>query len=98
METVRRLRAMASLCRQTSAHHPDRSWKLLAEAEFWEHLDIDMLRRHFEQWAAGFALRPVRHDQNAGESSARIAAGMLAVGPSPVRPCAGRLSSSVRPM
>ncbi|PSO15021.1 hypothetical protein C7G42_29420 [Bradyrhizobium sp. MOS003] len=35
METIRCLRAMASLCRQTSARHPDRSWKLLAEAEFW---------------------------------------------------------------
>lgn len=38
METVRRLRAMASLCRQSAAHHPDRSWRLLAEAEYWEHL------------------------------------------------------------
>ena len=35
MDTLSRLRAMASLCRQTAAHHPDRSWKLLAEAEFW---------------------------------------------------------------
>ncbi|MGY4501975.1 hypothetical protein ACVWYH_005932 [Bradyrhizobium sp. GM24.11] len=38
METVRRLRAMASLCRQSAAYHPDRSWNLLAEAEYWEHL------------------------------------------------------------
>jgi len=37
MDTGTRLRAMASLCRQTAAHHPDRSWKLLAEAECWEH-------------------------------------------------------------
>lgn len=38
MESVRRLRAMALLCRQTAALNPDRSWKLLAEAEYWEHL------------------------------------------------------------
>jgi hypothetical protein len=38
METVRRFRAMASLCRQSAAYRPDRSWKLLAEAEYWEHL------------------------------------------------------------
>jgi hypothetical protein len=74
METVRRLRAMASLCRQTSAHHPDRSWKLLAEAEFWEHLASDMLREHFEQCTAGSSIRPIGHDPNAAESSARITA------------------------
>ncbi|MET4424238.1 hypothetical protein [Bradyrhizobium sp. RT3a] len=38
METVCRLRAMALLCRQAAALNPDRSWKLLAEAEYWEHL------------------------------------------------------------
>ena len=38
MEAARRFRAMASLCRQTAALHPERSWKLLAEAEYWEHL------------------------------------------------------------
>jgi hypothetical protein len=38
METAQRLRAMAALCRQSAALHPDRSWKLLAEAEYWEHL------------------------------------------------------------
>jgi hypothetical protein len=38
METARRFRAMALLCRQTAARQPERSWKLLAEAEYWEHL------------------------------------------------------------
>lgn len=38
METVCRMRAMASLCRQSAAYHPDRSWKLLAQAEYWEHM------------------------------------------------------------
>lgn len=44
MDTVCRLRAMASLCRQTAAHRPDRSWKLLAEAEYWDRLANDALR------------------------------------------------------
>lgn len=38
MEKVQRLRAMGSLCRQQAAYNPAQSWKLLAEAEFWEHL------------------------------------------------------------
>jgi len=38
MEAARRFRAMALLCRQTAVLQPARSWKLLAEAEYWEHL------------------------------------------------------------
>ncbi|MCP3379582.1 hypothetical protein NLM31_03870 [Bradyrhizobium sp. CCGUVB4N] len=49
MDTAGRLRAMAVLCRQTAARHPDRSWKLLAEAEFWEHLANDAARDHVDQ-------------------------------------------------
>jgi hypothetical protein len=52
MDTVRRLRAMASLCRQSAAYHPDRSWKLLAEAEFWEHLASAALLEHFKECTA----------------------------------------------
>jgi hypothetical protein len=52
MENVRRLRAMASLCRQTAAYHPDRSWKLLAEAEYWEHLASAALVEHFKECTA----------------------------------------------
>jgi hypothetical protein len=74
METVRRFRAMASLCRQTAAYHPDRSWKLLAEAEFWEHLANDTLREHFEQCTAGSPLPPIEDDPNTTGSSAPIAA------------------------
>ncbi|CAN7757018.1 hypothetical protein LJR220_002551 [Bradyrhizobium sp. LjRoot220] len=48
METVRRLRAMASLCRQSAAYHPDNSWKLLAEAEYWEHLAGAAVIAHFQ--------------------------------------------------
>ena len=53
MDTVRRLRAMAQLCRQTAAHHPDRSWKLLAEAEYWEHLADGVLPARPEQCETG---------------------------------------------
>jgi hypothetical protein len=31
MKTAQRLRAMAALCRQSAALHPDKSWRLLAE-------------------------------------------------------------------
>jgi hypothetical protein len=52
METVRRLRAMASLCRQSAAYNPDRSWKLLADAEYWEHLAAAVLSEHFKECTA----------------------------------------------
>jgi hypothetical protein len=31
-------RAMALLCRQQAACDPDKSWRLLGEAEYWEYL------------------------------------------------------------
>jgi hypothetical protein len=49
MEKVRRLRAMASLCRQSAAYRPDRKWKLLAEAEYWEHMAAVEMTSHFEE-------------------------------------------------
>lgn len=48
MDTAGRLRAMALLCRQTAARHPDRGWKLLAEAEYWEHLANDAPLEHVD--------------------------------------------------
>ncbi|TWB56861.1 hypothetical protein [Bradyrhizobium sacchari] len=56
MDSASRLRAMASLCRQTAAQHPDRSWKLLAEAEYWEHLANDASLDHFELRQVGSPL------------------------------------------
>ncbi|WP_084298996.1 hypothetical protein [Bradyrhizobium sp. WSM1743] len=53
MDTAGRLRAMALLCRQTAARHPDRGWKLLAEAEYWEHLANDAPVDHFERCSVG---------------------------------------------
>lgn len=55
METVHRLRAMATLCRQSAAYHPDRSWKLLAEAEYWEHLAAAALSKHLKDCTAAGA-------------------------------------------
>jgi len=44
---VRRFRAMGSLCRQQAAYNPAQSWKLLAEAEFWENLAQAEASSHF---------------------------------------------------
>ena len=52
MKTVRRLRARASLCRQSAAYNPDESWRLLAEADYWEHLASALLREHFKECTA----------------------------------------------
>jgi len=48
MKNVRRFRAMGSLCRQQAAYNPAQSWKLLAEAERWEHLAHVEMSSHFE--------------------------------------------------
>jgi hypothetical protein len=44
------LRAMASLCRQQAAYNNSMNkWKLLAEAEYWEHLAYLELSSHFQE-------------------------------------------------
>ncbi|MDN5005646.1 hypothetical protein ACFQZO_32850 [Bradyrhizobium sp. GCM10027634] len=72
MDTVSRLRAMASLCRQTAAHHPDRSWKLLAEAEYWEHLANDALLDH--SCTSGISLPAIGDDADTTQSAHSMAA------------------------
>ena len=49
MERVQRLREMGSLCRQQAAYKPAQSWKLLAEAEYWEHLAAAETATLFEE-------------------------------------------------
>jgi hypothetical protein len=49
MDKVRRLRARGSLCRQQAAYNPDQSWKLLAEAAYWEHLAEVEVSSHFKE-------------------------------------------------
>ena len=48
MKNAPRFRAMAALSRQSAALHPDRSWRLLAEAEYWEHLAASAPPAHIE--------------------------------------------------
>ncbi len=49
MEKVQRLRAMGSLCRQQAAYNSMNKWKLLAEAEYWDHLADLELSAYFQQ-------------------------------------------------
>lgn len=49
MESILRLRARGSLCRQHAAYRPDQAWNLLAEAEFWEYLADRALALHFKE-------------------------------------------------
>jgi hypothetical protein len=49
VEKVQRLRAMGSLCRQQAAYNSMNKWKLLAEAEYWDHLADLALSSHFQQ-------------------------------------------------
>ena len=49
MEKVRRLRAMGSLCRQQAAYNGMNKWKLLAEADYWEHLADLELSSYFQE-------------------------------------------------
>ena len=49
MEKVQRLRAMGSLCRQQAAYNRMNNWKLLAEAEYWEHLAHLELSSYFQE-------------------------------------------------
>ncbi|WP_247385125.1 hypothetical protein, partial [Bradyrhizobium sp. 143] len=43
------LRAMGSRCRQQAAYNGMNKWKLLAEAEYWEHLAELELSSYFQQ-------------------------------------------------
>jgi hypothetical protein len=56
MKSASQYRALASLCRQTAAYHPDKSWQLLGQAERWEHLAEEALASHFKECNAD---RPV---------------------------------------
>lgn len=49
VDKVQRLRAMSSLCRQQAAYNSMNKWKLLAEAEYWDHLANLELSSHFQQ-------------------------------------------------
>ena len=69
-------RATALLCRQQAACDPDNSWKLLGEAERWEHLAEQLLASRQKDLMAGHAIEP----------------GMTDVPPSPSKTIAGSRS------
>jgi hypothetical protein len=49
MKNAAHYRALASLCRQNAAYNPMQSWRLLGQAERWEHLAEDALASHFKE-------------------------------------------------
>jgi hypothetical protein len=49
MDSLRRYRALGSLCRQQAAYNPDQSWRLLAQAEHWEHRAQSEVSSYFNE-------------------------------------------------
>jgi hypothetical protein len=49
MKNASHYRALASLCRQQAAYGPDQSWRLLGQAERWEHLVEAEVAEHFKE-------------------------------------------------
>jgi hypothetical protein len=56
METIRRYRAIALLCRQQAVLHPEDSWKWLGKAERWEDLVETEIAAHFRECNLGSPL------------------------------------------
>jgi hypothetical protein len=48
MKNASEYRAMASLCRQHAAYNPSQAWRLLGQAERWEHLAEQEVAAHFK--------------------------------------------------
>jgi hypothetical protein len=57
--------ALASLCRQQAAYRPDQSWKLLGQAERWEHLADAEIAAHFKECNANENGLPVTNSDAA---------------------------------
>jgi hypothetical protein len=49
MHKVRRLRAMGAMCRQQAVYNPAQSVRLIAEAEYWEHVAQHELAVHLDE-------------------------------------------------
>jgi hypothetical protein len=62
MTEVLRYRAMSSLCRQHAAYNPSQSWKLLADAERWDHLAEAEMSSHAQQCNPAGSREPARMD------------------------------------
>jgi hypothetical protein len=65
MKNIRRLRAMSSLCRQQAAYNPAQSRRLLAEAEYWEHLADAEMCFHFKECNTTSFSEPGESNSNA---------------------------------
>ena len=53
MESIKHYRAVALLCRQQAALHPEATWQWLAEAERYEHLAEAEIAAHFKECNEG---------------------------------------------
>jgi hypothetical protein len=74
MEKVRRYRAMGSLCRQSAVLNPLHSWKLLGDAERWEHLAEAEIALHFKECNSPSAKPATTPDANDTRSETIVAA------------------------
>lgn len=71
MKDVARYRALGSLCRQHAAYNPNESWKLLAQAEHWEHLAQLELAFHFQESNADCSVSSTDTDQSQNADGSR---------------------------
>ena len=62
LKSAEAYRATALLCRQQAACDPDNRWKLLGEAERWEHLAEQILASRQKDRMAGHATEPAMTD------------------------------------
>jgi hypothetical protein len=53
VENIKHYRAVALLCRQQAALHPEASWQWLAEAERYEYLADAEIAAHFKECNGG---------------------------------------------
>jgi hypothetical protein len=75
MDNAQRCRAMALLCRQQAALHPEQNWKWLGQAERWEHLAESTFIQKVE------APKPEPGSAEAGRSIARSRTRTIFAGP-----------------
>jgi hypothetical protein len=76
MQNLVRYRAMESLCRQAAVHHPQDSWRLLAEAEMWHHKALEEIASRFAECNAAAAPAALAHTES--HSGARDRGRLLA--------------------
>jgi hypothetical protein len=71
MKNASQYRALASLCRQTAAYNPDKSWSLLSQAERWEHLAKQELASHFKECNADRSMSSIETEATADVAASR---------------------------